>query len=93
MHSTSLERILTCVCLTLIGVIVGMAIVLHKEHTSRVQYEEAACVLSDVCHFSLDDEYLDAPGFEDRYYDVLDNLDCHDMHITREFVEHLSWCY
>ena len=93
MNDKQYTRILGCICLSLIGVIVGLVIIIGVEHTKHVQYEQAACILSDVCSFSLESDCLDLPGFEDRYYDALDNLDCHDMTIDRKFVEQLKWCY
>ena len=38
-----------------------------------------ACVLSDICRIALDDPNLDRPGFEDLYWDVIDNLDIENI--------------
>lgn len=93
MKSTSLERILVCVCLSSIGVIVSLAVWLNVEHNKRVQYEQAACALSDVCHAALDHDDLDAISFEEIYGDVVGNLDCYNMCIDKEFIENLYWAY
>ena len=91
--STALERRLALLCLSLIGVIVGLVIIIAAEHQQKVQYEQAACILSDVCHRALDFEDLDAISFEEIYYDTTQNLDCYNLEVDRDFVEHLCWAY
>jgi hypothetical protein len=91
--STPLERHLTLLCLGFIGCILGLIICFAAEHTKRVQYEQAACALSDVCHAALDCEDLDAIAFEEIYEDVTGNLDCYGMCIDRKFITDLSWAY
>lgn len=93
MKHTALERRLALLCLSLVSVIVGLVIIIAAEHTKCVQYEQAACALSDVCHVALDHDDLDAIAFEEIYGDVVDNLDCYGMCIDRDFVEHLCWAY
>ena len=93
MKHTALERRLALLCLGFIGCILGLILCFAAEHTKRVQYEQAACALSDVCHVALDHEDLDAIAFEEIYGDVVDNLDCYGMCIDRDFVEHLCWAY
>ena len=93
MKKITFEQALMMLVLSLFGCCIGLIIALAAEHHNRVQYEQAACILSDVCRFSLESDCLDLPGFEDRYYDALYNLDCHDMTIDRKFVEQLKWCY
>lgn len=52
---------------------------------------QAACVLSDVCHFMMDNLGNDA---EEIYYDTIDNLDCDpDLVITREEIQKYNWIY
>lgn len=93
MKKITFEQALMMLVLGLIGCCIGLILCFAAEHQKRVEYEQAACMLSDICHASLDSEYLDHPGFEDRYYGMLDNLDCYNVCIDREFVESLSWCY
>lgn len=93
MNDKQYTRILGCICLSLIGVIVGLVLIIGIEHTKRVQYEQAACALSDVCHAALDHDDLDAIAFEEIYEDVTGNLDCYGMCIDREFITNLSWAY
>lgn len=92
-YSNHKELTLFYFCLAFIGTSIGFAICFVTEHAQTVKYRQAARILSDVCHMSLDDENLDQSGFEERYYDVLDNLDCYDLAIDKDFVEHLSWGY
>lgn len=92
-HSKHIEHTLFYFCLIFIGTSIGFAICFAAEHSQAVKYRQAACILSDVCHMSLDDENLDNSSFEERYYDVLENLDCYNLAIDRDFVEHLSWSY
>lgn len=91
--STPLERRLALLCLGFIGCILGLIICFAAEHTKRVQYEQAACILSDVCHRALDRKDLDATDFEEIYYDTTQNLDCYNLEVDRNFVEHLCWAY
>ena len=61
-----------------------------KDLQSKKNYQ-AACVLSDVCHFMMDNIGNDA---EEIYFDTIDNLDCDpDLKITREEIQKYNWIY
>jgi hypothetical protein len=63
---------------------------LHEQEQSIKDYQ-AACVLSDVCHYMVDNIGVDA---EEIYFDTIDNLDCDsDLRITREDIKGYSWSY
>lgn len=53
---------------------------------------QAACMLSDICHFAMDN---DTTGdFRDIYYDYLDEIDCDpNAVITKEEITEYYWCY
>lgn len=51
---------------------------------------QAACMLSDICHFALDN----CDEFDEIYYDYIDNIDCDPKAtITRKEIQNYSWCY
>lgn len=53
---------------------------------------QAACMLSDICHFALDND--ESGEFEELYYDYIDNIDCDpNAVITREEIQNYCWCY
>ena len=61
-----------------------------KDLQSEKNYQ-AACVLSDVCHFMMDNIGNDA---EEIYFDTIDNLDCDpDLVVTQEDMKRYSWKY
>ena len=63
---------------------------LHEQEKSIKDYQ-AACVLSDVCHYMVDNIGVDA---EEIYFDTIDNLDCDStLRITREDIKEYSWSY
>ena len=63
---------------------------LHEQEQSIKDYQ-AACVLSDVCHYMVDNIGVDA---EEIYFDTIDNLDCDsDLRITREEIQKYYWNY
>ena len=63
---------------------------LHEQEKSIRDYQ-AACVLSDVCHYMVDNIGVDA---EEIYFDTIDNLDCDStLRITREEIQRYNWNY
>ena len=63
---------------------------LHEQEKSIKDYQ-AACVLSDVCHYMVDNIGVDA---EEIYFDTIDNLDCDsNLRITREEIQRYNWNY
>ena len=63
---------------------------LHEQEQSIKDYQ-AACVLSDVCHYMVDNIGVDA---EEIYFDTIDNLDCDStLRITREEIQRYNWNY
>lgn len=51
---------------------------------------QAACMLSDICHFALDN----CEDFDEIYYDYIDNIDCDsNAVITKEEIQNYYWCY
>ena len=63
---------------------------LHEQENGIKDYQ-AACVLSDVCHYMVDNIGVDA---EEIYFDTIDNLDCDStLRITREDIKEYSWSY
>lgn len=63
---------------------------LHEQEKSIKDYQ-AACVLSDVCHYMVDNIGVDA---EEIYFDTIDNLDCDStLRITREEIQGYNWNY
>lgn len=63
---------------------------LHEQEKSIKDYQ-AACVLSDVCHYMVDNIGVDA---EVIYFDTIDNLDCDStLRITREEIQRYNWNY
>jgi hypothetical protein len=63
---------------------------LHEQEKSIKDYQ-AACVLSDVCHYMVDNIGADA---EEIYFDTIDNLDCDStLRITREEIQRYNWNY
>ena len=93
MKKITFEQALMMIVLALVGTCIGLILCFAIEHHKRVQYEEAACALSDVCHAALDHDDLDAIAFEEIYEDVVGNLDCYGMTIDRKFITNLSWAY
>ena len=74
-------------CLLVLAYALGR---LHEQEKSVKDYQ-SACVLSDVCHYMLDNIGVDA---EEIYFDTIDNLDCDStLRITREDLESYSWRY
>ena len=62
----------------------------NKDLQNEKDYQ-AACVLSDVCHFMMDNIGNDA---EEIYFDTIDNLDCDpDLVVTREEIQNYNWIY
>lgn len=58
-------------------------------HSSEKDYQ-AACVLSDICHFAMDN----CEDFEDIYCDYVNDLDCDSsLTITKKDLEKYYWCY
>ena len=52
---------------------------------------QAACMLSDICHFAIDNGNTE---FEELYYDYIDNIDTDPKDIiTREEIQKYSWIY
>ena len=63
----------------------------YNKDLQSVKNYQAACVLSDVCHFMMDNIGNDA---EEIYFDTIDNLDCDpDLVITREEIQNYNWIY
>ena len=61
-----------------------------QENVGSKDYQ-AACVLSDICHYMMDNIGNDA---EEIYYDTIDNLDCDpDLVITRDEIQKYNWIY
>lgn len=53
---------------------------------------QAACMLSDICHFALDHD--ESGEFEEIYYDYIDNIDCDpDAVITKTEIQKYNWIY
>lgn len=76
-----------CVSLIVLAYAVGR---LHEQEKSIKDYQ-AACVLSDVCHYMVDNIGVDA---EEIYFDTIDNLDCDStLRITREEIQRYNWNY
>jgi len=74
-------------CLLVLAYALGR---LHEQEKSIKDYQ-AACVLSDVCHYMVDNIGVDA---EEIYFDTIDNLDCDStLRITREDIMEYSWSY
>lgn len=74
------------------GLIFGLMIANHQVREYKREcrnYKEAACILNDICRQAIDNQDLDQPGFEDMYYDTVDNLDCYKVHIDKEFIDSL----
>ena len=72
---------------------VSLLIGLNTRSEQQQKDYEAACILSDICRYQLD--YHDEDGeFEELYYEVLDNIDCYNVTITKEELhQNYSWCY
>jgi len=63
---------------------------LHEQEQSIKDYQ-AACILSDVCHYMVDNIGVDA---EEIYWDTIDNLDCDPrFKVTKEEIEKYNWGY
>jgi len=74
-------------CLLVLAYALGR---LHEQEKSIKDYQ-AACVLSDVCHYMVDNIGVDA---EEIYFDTIDNLDCDStLRITREEIQRYNWNY
>lgn len=64
---------------------------------------EVACILNDICHMAMDYESESLrdgdgihmyAGFEDLYYDTIQNLDCYGVDsLTMETFENYVWAY
>lgn len=64
---------------------------------------EVACILNDICHMAMDYESESLrdgdgihmyAGFEDLYYDTIQNLDCYGTEgLTMEDFEGYVWAY
>ena len=64
---------------------------------------EVACILNDICHMAMDYEFESLrdrdgihmyAGFEDLYYDTIQNLDCYGTEgLTMEDFESYVWAY
>lgn len=68
---------------------------------------QVACVLSDICRMAMDyeseswkesletgDEFHMYAGFEDLYYDTIQNLDCYGVDsLTMETFQGYVWAY
>lgn len=68
-------------------------VIIEKCSVDHSKDYQAACVLSDICRLALDEPYLDAPGFEDLYWDYILNLDTDPtLDITWEQV-HRDYCH
>ena len=64
---------------------------LCSKDLQSVKDYQAACVLSDVCYFMMDNIGNDA---EEIYFDTIDNLDCDpDLVVTREEIQNYNWIY
>jgi hypothetical protein len=74
-------------CLLVLAYALGR---LHEQEKSIKDYQ-AACVLSDVCHYMVDNIGVDA---EEIYFDVIDNLDYDStLMITRDDIQKYYWYY
>ncbi len=63
---------------------------LHEGYYCIKDYQ-AACVLSDVCHYMMENIGNDA---EEIYFDTIDNLDCDPgLCITRDEITKYNWSY
>jgi hypothetical protein len=63
----------------------------YNKDLQSVKNYQAACVLSDICHFMLDNIGNDA---EEIYFDTIDNLDCDpNLAVTREEIQKYNWIY
>lgn len=62
---------------------------------------EVACILNDICHMAIDYEYEFRDdegglyqGFEELYYDVIQNLDCYGIdEVNYKDFENYCWAY
>ena len=53
---------------------------------------QAACMLSDICHFAMDND--ESGEFEELYWDYVDNIDCDSKAvITKEEIQKYNWIY
>ena len=94
MKKITYEQALLMLVLGLIGCCVGLTIIFAAEHHKRVQYEQAACVLSDVVRRTIGHERnLEEPICDEMYEEVIDNLDCYNVCIDKDFIENLYWAY
>ena len=80
-------RFIIFACLIVLSYMVGR---LHEQSNGIKDYQ-AACVLSDVCHYMMENIGNDA---EEIYFDTIDNLDCDpDLSITRDEITKYNWSY
>ena len=94
MKKLTYEQGLTIIMLVLIGICIGLFVCFGTEHHKRVQYEQAACVLADVVHSTIDHERdSNMPMCDEMYGEIVENLDCYNVTIDKNFVENLSWAY
>ena len=64
------------------------------EYRQRKQDKDyqAACVLSDIVRLAMDHD--ETGEVEELYYEVIDNLDCYDLSITKEeIMRNYVWFY
>ena len=81
-----MKKLMLSVMTFLTGMLIGYSLLPQRVIIERCEVDhskdyQAACILSDICRTALDDEDLDAAGFEDLYWDTILNLDC-DSSIT-----------
>ena len=83
---------IAAISLLIVGCMVSYQVGRNIEYSNHVKDYEAACILSDICRMQLD--YSDSSEFEERYFDTIDNLDCFNLHITREEIHsNYAWMY
>lgn len=90
--TTSVEKVLICLCLTISGIAMGAITCLIAEHEKAMRHYEAASILGSICHTQI--EHHDPHGeFEELYYDVISNVDCHTSKVTKKQLEAYDWCF
>ena len=62
---------------------------LKKKYTEAY---ESACVMSDIIRLHLDEEEK-CDEFEELYHEVVDNIECYNLHIDTLDLSKYSWCY
>ena len=94
MKKITFEQALMMLVLGLTGCCIGLIICFAAEHQERNKYEQAACVLADIVHCTMDHERnLNEPMCDEMYEEVVGNLDCYNVCIDKDFVENLYWAY